>query len=372
MRNKLAFKRLSAFCAGAMLLACTDLSGHREPNAQAASRADDAYIQGRNQHLGQHYEEAAASYRAALQADPGHINARNGLATLYAEQRQFAQAIEIWRALTDKLPLAAGPGKAFLFGNLGHAYFLNGDYDNALAAFEKACLLDPLNDRAWHRLGETLQELGQDERAQQMFRQAAALREHDFRTDYAKAGGETEVAAIETAVKSAPHYTQEWAYTDVRVAADGTLELRRVPGPSSASTAPAGAPLAFVPPPVPSQAAPVVFLEIRNGNGVTGMARALSRQLGDKAMKVTRLTNEKGFNVRRTRVEYEVPFRAAAERLAARFGSAQVLEVASCKKTDMRLVIGRDLPRRDFTLRPLPQPPESAPLVAAKAPHEEG
>lgn len=371
MRNKLALKRFSAFCAGAMLLACTDLAGRREPDAQAG-RADDAYVQGRNQHLDGRYEEAAAAYRAALQADPRHINARNGLATLYAEQRQFAQAIEIWRALTDQLALAAGPDKAFLFGNLGHAYFLSGDYDNALVAFEKACLLDPLNDRAWHRLGETLQKLGQDERAQQMFRQAAALREHDFRADYAKTGGGTEVAAIETAVKSASRDAQEWAYTDVHVAADGTLELRRGPAPSRASLPPAGAqPASVLPAPLP-QAAPVLFLEISNGNGVTGMARALSRQLGDKALKVTRLTNEKGFNVRRTRVEYEVPFRAAAERLAARFDSAQMLEVDNCKNADMRLVIGRDLPRRNFALRPLPQPAKSAPLVAVKAPREEG
>jgi Tfp pilus assembly protein PilF len=174
-------KRLTVLCAGAMLIACANLSGRFALSEQTARTADDAYMLGRNYHLARKYDDAIRSYQAALAADPMHVNARNGLAVLHAERRNFGQAILIWRALTEKVSLSSGPGSAYLFSNLGYAYFLNGDFESAAIALEKACLLDPLNANAWHHLGEALQKLGHEERAQQMFRQAAALRDHDTR-----------------------------------------------------------------------------------------------------------------------------------------------------------------------------------------------
>src|SRR5690606_26158376 len=160
------FARLALLCTGATLAACAPF-GARAVFNDAAPAAADAYLSGRNHHLARRYDEARAAYQAALLAAPGHVNARNGLATLYAEQREFNTAIALWRELTDALTLSSGPGKAYLFSNLGHAYFLKGEYDNALVALEKACLLDPLNHRSWQLLGDTLRKLGQEERAQQ-------------------------------------------------------------------------------------------------------------------------------------------------------------------------------------------------------------
>ncbi|MEF5310921.1 tetratricopeptide repeat protein, partial [Escherichia coli] len=91
-------------------------------------------LAGRNHHLARRYEEARAAYQAALQMAPAHVNARNGLATLYAEQREFATAIALWRALTESLTMSSGPGKTYLFSNLGQAHFLNAEYDDALVA----------------------------------------------------------------------------------------------------------------------------------------------------------------------------------------------------------------------------------------------
>jgi Tfp pilus assembly protein PilF len=373
MRTRTTLKKLTVLCSGALLLACADLSGNsaRSLFVPSARTADEAYQQGRQQHLARRYGEALKSYQAALAADKGHVNARNGLATLYAEQRDFAQAIPIWRALTENASMSSGPAIAFLFNNLGYAYFLAADYGNAQAALEKACLLDPLNHRAWQNLGETLQKLGQDERAAQMFRQAAALRKHDFRADYAAAGGGGAVTAIDTAVKATQRPDQEWAAVDVHVAADGMLELKRIPAarPAVSSVAAAQAADALpvpAPPvpqkrpeplPVPTPAAPrVALLEIRNGNGVTGMAKALSRQMGDPAIKVVRLSNEKGFNVRVTRIEYRPAHREAAERLAARFGNATTLEVNGLAAPDLRLLIGHDIATGKFALRPVARP----------------
>lgn len=339
--------------AGAGLLACTPLS--TQPASGMTARADHAYHAARNHHLARRYDAARVAYHIALGADPAHVDARNGLAALHAEQRDFAAGIKIWRELTTPLTLSSGPGKAYLFINLGHAYFLSGDYDNALAALEKACLLDPLNHRSWQLLGDTLRKLGQDVRAEQMHRQAAALRQHDFRADFVVAVGKTDVAAIGQAVRARPVDDPAWLETILHVGEDGMLELRRggkapvavtvqsereLPAPQTEST----------------RAMAKVRLEIRNGNGVPGMARALARRLGEPGVQVTRLSNDRGFAVRRTRIEYEPAYRAAAERLARRLGRVQLREVRECAPADMRLVLGRDLPRRGVTLRPRSTP----------------
>lgn len=360
--------RLALLCAGATLAACAPIGG-RPVVELAASAGDDAYLAGRNHHLARRYDEARAAYQAALQAAPGHVSARNGLATLHAEQREFATAIALWRALTESLTLSSGPGKAYLFSNLGHAYFLNGEYDHALVALEKACLLDPLNPRSWQLLGETLRKLGHEERAQQMLSQASALQAHDLRADYAVAGSQTRVAALDRALKAPAREEGGWSQVQLQVGADGMLELRRGPLPASPS-APAR-PSEPEPEPVPAPATPgpgapvLALVELRNGNGVSGMARSLARQVGTDGLKVARLSNHKGFGVRQTRIEYEAAYREAAERLASRFGSAQLHEVASCAPANLRVVLGRDVARRAFALRPaVPAGDAAAPVLA--------
>ncbi|WP_182915659.1 LytR C-terminal domain-containing protein [Massilia cavernae] len=342
MNTKL--KRLSAACTGAVLLAaCAGLGQRMAPEArpvQAAASANESYVLGRSQHMARRYEVAAASYMAALQADARHVNARNGLATLYAEQGDFSKAIPIWQQLTREAEANAGPETAFLFSNLGYAQFLSGAYDQALSALEKACVLDPLNHRAWRRLGSALDKLGQVERAQLMYRQAEALEKHDVKADYALAQ-QPVPAAIGKALQAAPRAHDAWAATEVRQVASGMYELHRVPAAAVAAVQPA--------PSTQEQA----LLEIRNGNGITGMARALSRQMDRDTVRVVRLSNQRPFDVRQTRVEYQPAFRETAERLAERFGNATVVEVANCKSADMRLVIGRDIIHREFALRPV-------------------
>jgi tetratricopeptide (TPR) repeat protein len=359
--------RLSLLAAAAALTACAPIGVNLAFGGATASAdmraADDAYLAGRNHHLAHRYDEARAAYQAALQAAPQHINARNGLATLYAEQRDFAPAIALWRALTGSLTLASGPGQAYLFGNLGHAYFLSGDYDKALVALEKACLLDPLNHRSWQLLGETLRKLGQEERAQQMLSQAAALGAHDLRADVAATGGQTAVAAIDRALKAPAPGGTDWAQVQLHVGADGMLELRRGPAPDPLpAPAPAPAPAAPGGGPLPA------LVEVRNGNGVTGLARALARQVGTDGLKVARLSNQPGFGVRRTRIEFEAAYRAAAERLAGRFGGAQLQEVASCAPANLRVVLGRDVAKRGFVLRPAAPAADGAAVLAMNKP----
>lgn len=363
MRTPATLTTLTLLLLGAGLTACSPFRPFSVvgPEPSAALRADDAYLSGRNHHLARRYEEARAAYQMALETEPRHANALNGLATLHAEQRDFAAAIAIWRELTGPLNMASGPTKAYLFSNLGHAYFLSGDYDNALVALEKACLLDPLNHLSWQLLGESLRKLGQETRAQQMLKQAETLRRHDFKADFAAAGGKTEVAAIGQAVQAQSQARDEpdWVQARLHVGANGMLELRRGPAPAAPATPPQAQPAAGLP--------DIARLEIRNGNGVPGMARMLARRVGEPGLKVLRLSNERGFGVRETRIEYEAAYRAAAQRLAERIGNVQLREVEECAPADLRLVLGHDLARRRLALRPSGKGKAKAGAAAAGA-----
>lgn len=319
---------LALLCAG--LLSCAPL-GERP----AAATALDAYGAGRAHHLAGRPDAARGAYLAALEADPRHVAARNGLATLHAEAGELAQAIALWRLLTAQT--APGAAQAWLYANMGHAHRLDGNLEAARAAFEQACLLDPLQARSWQMLGETLAALGMDERAERTLAQAAALRRHDVRADFAVTGGASEVAGIRQALAApAPRPEPGWAQSWIEVGADGMMALQR--GLDTEPVAPRVA----------------ARLEIRNGNGITGMARALSRRIDDPGLQVTRLSNEPGFAVGRTRIDYAAPHLDAARSLAQRLGSVQLREAGPHMRADLRLVLGRDLARHGTALRLAP------------------
>ncbi|WP_312513539.1 tetratricopeptide repeat protein [Massilia sp.] len=348
---KYAIKRaisLGLLCAA--LASCAPIAQRVDdaPDAQA----DATYRAGRVHHLAQRQDLARSAYLEALRIAPRHLDARNGLAALHVERRELTQAIAIWRELTASLSMASGPSSAYLFSNLGRAHILNGEPEAATAALEKACLLDPLNYRTWQLLGETLRRNGQEARAEQMLRQAATLRQHDLRADIAATGSTTGVAALGQALQTpqaAPPDQQGWARTYVHVSADGMMELRRT---TAREEAPA------VPVAVASSVAPegVALLEIRNGNGIAGMARAVSRSIDEPGLQVARLSNEPGFAVDQTRIEYEPGRHAAARRLARRLGSAELRAVPHGGPTDLRLVLGRDLAGQAAPLRPAAHP----------------
>jgi hypothetical protein len=153
--------------------------------------------------------------------------------------------------------------------------------------------------------------------------------------------------AIEKAVKTSQRPDQDWAFVEVVNKANGMLELRRVVPPRSAPPAPAPVPAGTAPKPsLPKEdrsLPAIAALEISNGNGREGLARLMSRQLREPGVKVVRLTNEKGFAVRQTRIEYQPAFRSVAERLAERYGAAKPVEVSMAGRADVRLVIGHDL-----------------------------
>ena len=334
---RLTLSRLAAACACLGLAACSTQLAHAP--VAAWPDADAAYVAGR-----QHFERgdlsaAQAAYALALRHAPRHVNARNGLAVLHAQRGEHDAAIAHWLALTQETGMAR-PQQAYLFSNLGHAYYLSGRDAQALPVLEQACLLDPLNALAWQHLAQVLERLGQHERAALMRRQAASLREHDLRRDLAVLRG---AAAPQLVPVPAPAPVPEApAMARVEITqSDGMARLQRVP--AAVRSVPAAVPER----PMPAASAPQPRLEIVNGNGVPGMAAALARSLAGAPVQVVRLANDASFQVARTRVEYRPAQEQAARQLARQLGlqvQTQVqIQAADCPASELRLVLGRDL-----------------------------
>lgn len=207
----------------------------------------------------------------------------------------------------------------------------------AMTALEQACLDDPTNAQAWERLGRALAAAGRQARATVALRQAASLREHDARRDYAmlRAAG-----AAQAAVPAAEAWRQNMPRIEIRQVGAAMVEVRRVEAAQPPQTATGPAPVP-TPAPAPMPASPV-RLEISNGNGASGMAARLSRQLKDEGWPTVRLSNVPHFAVPRSRIEYRPELAAQAQTLARRLGLSVVASSEQCKFADLRIVLGHD------------------------------
>lgn len=325
-----------AACTGALLLAC---GMPRQPElAPAVDSAEALYALGRAAHAAQQPQRARAAYEEALRRTPLHHGAGNGLAVLLAESGDLNGAIGRWHALLAAQPQPASAEQAFLLGNLGYALYLQGARDEAVAALEKACVLDPLQPLAWEHLAAVLETTGQTERALRMMKQARTLRDHDLRRDYVVAGAAVAQAAPEPLMPAPSLWPADLARTEVLPVGAALVEVRRV-----------------APHALPEPARPVapagLRLEISNGNGVRGMAAAWASDERIRAMRwdSVRLTNTRPFGVRVTRIEYGSGGAAVAQVLSERLGLTSPQPVQGAGGADLRIVLGHDR-------RPAPAP----------------
>jgi tetratricopeptide (TPR) repeat protein len=252
-------------------------------------------------------------------ASPGLAGAPADPAALAAAGR-YGEAVALLEQEAQRRPDAA------LFGNLGYAYFLEGRFEEAQAALERACLLEPSSAVAWERLAALLEAAGETGRALEAMRQARMLREtpgrHSPAGSGAAAGGEAAAGAGPDAAGGAGRdagthgaadlWPAGMARVEVRQVNAGLVEVaRREPRePREARNA------------AREQARPpaAARLEVSNGNGVRGMAAAVAQRLRAEGMQVVRLTNTIPFNVEETRVE-----------------------VRGSGEPGLRIVLGRDL-----------------------------
>lgn len=331
---------------------------HGAPEAQAQYQLG-RYYQGQYR-----YEQAELAYMRALALDNRHVDAMNALATIYAAQGNLQGSTQMLERV-----IAMAPDAAYLYNNLGYAYFLQGRFEDAYGAVRKALRLDPTLPRAWANL-ERLADLtpGGDAIAAAV----KARRLEDIPPQLAADGTIGPAGAADTPV--APVVTP-----DIEVAAD-TQENRAVlvagenidAGESYGLSTTAGdvvaedgvvdlpAP-ASAPSPVRTAAAPPSAsaesgasqpggenaryrLEVANGNGVAGFARRISAHLRSLDFPVARITNHRSFSLDQSEIEFEPGFERAARNLMVSTGLQARLVGASNPRprAEVRLVLGRD------------------------------
>ena len=207
--------------------------------------------------------------------------------------------------------------------------------EQRITSLERACLSDPMDAAKWEALAAALEGEGQRERALRMSEQAATLRAHDVRRDYAL----LREKAVGTR-PAAPDLLSTMPRTQVRQIGAALVEVLRIAPTTTATVTPSGAPAAAKtaarPAPVP------VRLEISNGNGVTGAAARLARSLSMEGLKTVRLTNVKNYDVPLSRIEYQREQQPMAESLSERLGLPLKAQSEKSPGADMRIVLGHD------------------------------
>jgi len=115
------------------------------------------------------FEQAEKHARAALAAAPEMRDAKNALGVILVHQKKYDEAVSVLKPLAEDI-LYASPEKAW--GNLGWAYLLRGNTDEAIDALRRSLATQPLFCVGNYRLGLAYEKKGELELAQEAFTKA--------------------------------------------------------------------------------------------------------------------------------------------------------------------------------------------------------
>ncbi|MFI4976866.1 MAG: tetratricopeptide repeat protein, partial [Caulobacterales bacterium] len=124
-------------------------------------------------------DDAAASYRRALQLQPHDAVAHNNLGNVLKAQGQFDAAVASYaRAVVLR------PGIAELHNNLGNALLARGKPEAAAASYQQALALKPDYAEAHYNLANVLKDIGRHREAVAHYQRALALRPDFFEAHF--------------------------------------------------------------------------------------------------------------------------------------------------------------------------------------------
>jgi tetratricopeptide (TPR) repeat protein len=329
-------KTIAILCGSGLLLGCA--ANPKSPSLtlvpySAVRHGDESalgyYTLGRYFHGARRLDQALQAYQQALALQPQDPRTLNALATLYAERGEYRKAIPLLRELAE-----SSTDASHLYSNLGYAYYLNGEYGEAVAALEKATRLDPLNQRAANNLAAAQTKLG-------------------------KAGASNKLAAASR--PESPPVPQSIPLVQHRQAAASVLPAAATPKANAAteirqlgpyiyqigSVSKAGATLMASPPSQPLATAPAgkpFRLVIANGNGIPGLANKVSQALANADMPAPRLVNLKPYQQAQTMIQYRNGYRGQALQLSRELlrEPKLVLTANLQNNADVQLTLGKD------------------------------
>jgi len=117
------------------------------------------------------FQEAIPSLEKAVQLNLDHKDAYLYLGNAYEELKDFAKAAEFYEKYVNLKP--ERPGQAY--GRLGLCKFEIGDFGAAVTAFQEALKENPQDTMINNRLAQALQNSGQYEKAEEVYRLLAQL-----------------------------------------------------------------------------------------------------------------------------------------------------------------------------------------------------
>lgn len=416
MSQRIRHPLLLGACAVALITGCAPLGVKTDGQAariapvyrvqQPVGTAAGHYAVGRFDLAENRIDAAIGRFRQALQLDPNHVEALNGLGVAYGQIGRFDEAIDAFRSA-----LASGPASAHLLSNLGFAQLKAGRLQEASESLQHSLQLDPANRR-------TRENMALLDQAQQLVAQAAVARPAKARSATAddlsmkavQPAPTTEAPASAASVAEAPVTVQpvnmaaveivsssqapgsiDWAARIVTAAksiaatvlsdasstssyevvisrsADAALvqvapnvyELESAAKPAILARAEPVRVLA-APKPVQRAGATVVVsrsaparmslsaidgLEVSNGAGVNRLASRTAHQLARFGADVARVTNYRSFDRKVTEIQYRDGHLDGAKAVQQRLPvGAKLVRAGNMNPgVNVRLVLGRDM-----------------------------
>ena len=340
------------------------------------------YLQERKKH-----KPAIEEFKAALEIDPDHVKAYNGMGVSYDAMGDYDRAVDSYKAalrINEKLD--------YVLNNLGYSYLLQGQLDLAIENFKKALELDSGNAQYRNNLGLAYAKNGQYlaafaefkktgieakahynmaqlyyrqglyKEAEEHFEQASVLKALDpeierglkaaqnlaeiaaiSEKDLARAGEATASKEEEQTITASPVHAGIKVHEGARAEAARILEAETLELYDKAEA------LELASSEIPAMdkgQAPEIKIEVSNGNGVNRMARRVGNYLSGKGFTLKYLCNASDFRHEETKIYYVKGYLLEACRLAEKLpGWQRFEEVAEIRKgnAEISVLIGKDL-----------------------------
>lgn len=295
----------------------------------------------------QRYAQAATAYRRALQASNNTlVEAHNGLGVIYAGQGLYNEAIAEFKAA-----ISHAPGAGYLYNNLGHTFYLQGTYPDAVYALEQASILDPGNPRVLQNLNQAYAKLEgatkplESNLASSQVSQPitpltppntpSANQEPELETFAQAPAPDIKFEASQDNYTVTPTASIQTRLETVQVAPN-IFELRERENPVKIATA-------DITPPITSKVQR--HLEVSNGNGITGFAKKMSGFLKGHGFQATRITNQRPFQIDVSQIQYRPGYKDAAQRLKSTLpGNLELVQSTELRQDiQTRLLLGKDM-----------------------------
>lgn len=313
------------------------------------------YYQGKKR-----YDLAIDAYQKALTSNSNFVEALNGLGVIYSMQRKYDEAIEAFQSA-----IRLNPRAAHILNNLGYVYFLQERYSESSLALEQSLAIDPHNKKSLNNIGILYAKTGHAADAEQAFSRALDFPSQVVNVDSVMSNPHTDSLSSSSKtpdnldevnrtneqslslpksigiIRSASGYLQPIYQTpEVR----GRVTLLQV-SPYVYEMHRKSSPPKTLDKKIVGEIKQSLGVEVSNGNGVTGMARKVSELLKSQGYDLSRLTNQKPYNIRNTQIQYRKGYEEEAQLLQVVFSETAELIKRNDMRSDinLRILLGKDI-----------------------------